>query len=425
MSDSRREFLKKTAGIAASALPLLGSGSAEQVRAATKRLGAVPPSAVAADEDFWYSVRQAFNVSPRFINLENGSLSPQPEAGIDELCVSARMLNEIPSFYTRRRWGDDSQTVQHLMGQFAGCSTEELLITRNTTESLNIVIMGMPLQRGDEALFGDYEYGSMKFAFAQRAARDGIKNNILELPLTAMSDDEIVAAYKNALTPNTKVILVSHLVYLTGQILPVRAICDMAHERGVEVIVDGAHAFAHLAYKIPDLLGDYYAASLHKWMMAPLGTGLLYIKKDKIKKIWPLFGAANYDSDSIGKFGNIGTRPVYVQLALAEAIHFNEGLGLERKEARLRYLKNYWAEQLRAVPRITVHTPFESHRSCAIAVVSIEGREPGDVANVLYDKYKIFTVAPGYRNVVRIAPNIYSTTGELDRFVAAMKELAG
>ena len=426
MADSRRDFFRKTGNLAlgATAASLWASDSLQKVHAASERLGQASPEASASDEPFWYSVRGAFNLSPQFINFENGYFSPQPEAGVDEVCKNARAINEIPSFYMRRKLEDDTREMHQLLARFAGCSDEEILLTRNTTESLNIVIMGLKLQPGDEALWGTYEYGSMKVAFEQRAAREGIVNKVLDLPITSMDNAEIVAAYKRAIAPSTKVILVSHIVYLTGQVLPVRAICDMAHERGVEVIVDGAHAFAHLAAKIPDLHCDYYGASLHKWMLAPLGTGILYIKKENIEKVWPLFGDAGYASDSIRKFAHIGTYPAYLQLALAEAIRFNQTIGLERKEARLRYIKNYWVDRLIDVPNIAVHTPREAHRSCAISTVGIEGQDPEDIANALYDQYKIFTVPPGYPGAVRICPNIYTTPYELDLFVQAMKELA-
>ncbi len=426
MVDSRRDFFRKAGNLTlgAAAASIWASDSLQKVHAATERLGHAAPEASALDEQFWYSVRGAFNLSPHFINFENGYFSPQPEAGIDEVCKNARTINEAPSFYMRRKLADDTREMHQLLAHFAGCSDEEILLTRNTTESLNIVIMGLKLQPGDEALWGTYEYGSMKVAFEQRAAREGIVNKVLDLPITSMDNDEIVAAYQKAITPRTKVILVSHIVYLTGQVLPVRAICDMAHAQGVEVIVDGAHSFAHLADKIPDLHCDYYGASLHKWMLAPLGTGLLYIQKENIEKVWPLFGDAGYASDSIHKFAHIGTYPAYLQLALAEAIRFNQTIGLERKEARLRYIKNYWVDRLIDVPNIVVHTPREAHRSCAISTVGIKGQDPADVTNALYDKYKIFTVPPGYPGAVRICPNLYTTLCELDAFVAAMKELA-
>lgn len=426
MAESRRDFIKKATGItlAAAGVSILEPGALKKVHAATRKLGGKAPLASATDEQFWSTVRGAFNLSPQYINFENGYYSPQPEIGVDEVCTQAQAINEISSFYMRRRLAADSKSVYQLLARFTDCSAEEILITRNTTESLNIVIMGLSLKAGDEAVWGKYEYGSMQVAFVQRAAREGIVNTMLDIPINAMSDDEIVDAYKDAITAKTKVILVSHMVYLTGQVLPVRRISDMAHQRGVEVIIDGAHSFAHLTDKITDLHGDYYGTSLHKWMMAPLGTGLLYVKKEKIAKLWPLFGDGGHGSDRIRKLGHIGTRPPYLLFAIAEAVRFNETIGLERKEARLRYIKNYWVERLIGVPGITVYTPTEDHRACAISIVGVDGMKAGDLANALYDRYGIFTVAPGYPGAVRICPNIYSSVGELDRFVAAMKDLA-
>ena len=430
MADSRRDFFKKAAGItlAATALPFLEPDSSKKVHAAANRLGNRSALASADDEDFWYHVQNAFHQSPQFINLDNGHHSPQPSAVIDEVCTNAREHNELASFYNRRYINDDRTGVHQLLARFSGCSSEEIEITRNATEALNILIMGIALKAGDEAIWGIYEYYSMRMAFKQRAAREGIVNKVLELPLAHMSDDEIVEAYEKAITPKTKLILVSHMFNETGQLLPVRRICDMAHEHNVEVIIDGAHSFTHVATQIEDLHGDYYGTSLHKWMLAPLGTGLLYIKKEKIKKVWPLFGNGRYDSASIGKFNSIGVHPGYIKLAISEAVRFNESIGLDRKEARLRYLKNYWVEQLLDVPNIVVDTPLETERSCAITTVGIKGKTPRELADELYDKYRILTVGVASQAVrysgVRICPNLYTTTRQLDLFVTAMKGFA-
>jgi selenocysteine lyase/cysteine desulfurase len=425
-TDSRREFFKKAAGIALTAgtLPLLQPGSQGLVHAASAKLDGQSPLQNATNEQFWSSVRGAFDLSPQFINFESGYYSPQPDAGVDEVGDQARRINELAAFYMRGSWLDDVAGTTHLLARFTECAEEEILITRNTTESLNIVIMGLDLKAGDEAVWGRYEYGSMQVAFKQRAAREGIVNKTLDIPINTMSDDKIVKAYQQAITARTKVILVSHIVYLTGQVLPVRRICDMAHERGVEVIIDGAHSFAHLADKITDLHGDYYGTSLHKWMMAPIGTGLLYVRREKIKKLWPLFGDWNYATDKIRKLGHFGTCPPYLLFAIAEAVRFNQAIGLARKEARLRYIKNYWVTRLAEVRNIIVHTPTEDHRSCAMTAVGIKDKDPGELAKILYERYQIFTVSPGYPGAVRVCPNIYSSIGELDRFVAAMKELA-
>jgi len=430
MSNSRRDFFKKAAGItlAATALPFLEPDSSKKVHAASKRLGDRSPLDSARDENFWYSVQSAFDQSPQFINLDNGHHSPQPSAVIDEVCSNALEHNKLASFYNRRHINDDRKSVHQFLAHFANCSSEEIEITRNATEALNILIMGIHMQAGDEAIWGIYEYGSMRSAFIQRAAREGIVNKVLKIPLAYMDDDEIVHAYKEAITAKTRVILVSHMFNETGQLLPVRKICDMAHEQGVEVIVDGAHSFTHVADRITDLHCDYYGASLHKWMLAPLGTGLLYIKKEKIEKVWPLFGNRRYDSASIGKFNSIGVHPGYIKLAISEAIRFNQSIGLERKEARLRYLKNYWIEQLLDVPNIVVDTPLEDHRSCAIATVGIKDKDPRELATDLYDQHRILTVGVRSESVrysgVRICPNLYTTTQQLDVLANAMRELA-
>ncbi|MCP4724501.1 MAG: aminotransferase class V-fold PLP-dependent enzyme, partial [bacterium] len=348
MINTRRTFLKRAGGLAfgAAALPLLDLSRADDIREASKKLSNTSPEAAARDEDFWSHIQKAYRLSPKFINLESGYFSPQPYSGVEALCKNFRTINEIPSFYMRRMQGQERKDVTQLLARFAGCSPDEILITRNTTESLNNVIMGLDLKKGDEALWGSFEYPSMKQAFVQRAAREGIVNNIIEIPLVSTNNQDMVRIYRESITPKTKVILVSHMTYLSGQVLPVREICDMAHERGVEVIVDAAHSWTHLNYKIPDLKCDYYGASMHKWMGSPLGTGILYIRKDKIKKIWPLFGDSNYESDNINKLGHIGTRPCAIELTIADAIKFNNSIGIERKEARLRYLKNYWAEKV-------------------------------------------------------------------------------
>ncbi len=425
--DSRRTFLKRAAGftMAASFVPVFNYENITNVRTAAKKLGNSSPEGAAADEDFWYSVQKAYNISPHFINLENGYFSPQPKSGVDAICKNFRMINEIPSYYMRRQQGTNRQNIHQLLARFAGCDRGEIVLTRNTTESLNTIIMGLDLKMDDEVIWGTYEYPSMREALIQRAARDGIKNVKLSFPPVSKTDDELVEAYRRAITPKTKAILISHITYLSGQILPVRRVCDMAHEHGVEVIADCAHSFTHVNYKIPDLHCDYYGASLHKWMGCPLGTGLMYIKKDKIKKIWPLFGDRNYDSDNIMKLNHIGTRPCAVELTVADAIKFNESIGLDRKEARLRYLKDYWFSKVSKFPKVVLNTPADAERSCGLANVGIEGMKPAELVNWLYDEHKIFTVAIDSPEVkgARIAPNIYTNLKEIDVFIEAMRKL--
>jgi selenocysteine lyase/cysteine desulfurase len=318
---------------------------------------------------------------------------------------------------------EERAELKSTVGRFAGVAPEELVIVRNTTEALNVVIHGVPAEPGDEFLWCSREYPSMQDALLQRARRFGTANRVIELPWLPGRQDEIVEAYAAAITPRTRYILASHMIYLTGQVLPIRAISDMAHERGIEVIVDAAHSFAHLEYDIPDLGGDYLGTSLHKWLGAPLGTGLLYVKREHVAKVWPLFGDANAQGDDIEKLHHIGTHPQGTDQTIVDAIRFHEGIGGVRKEARLRYLKNHWVRQVRDVPGVHINTPLGDDQSCAIANVLVESMTPTALVEGLWDRYRIFTVA--VEQGARIAPNVFSRLGELDLLARAIREMAG
>lgn len=423
----RRNFLKNAGIVAAGTLvlPYLNPFRIDKVSAAVSSYPSLASPGLSQDEEFWYIIRQAYNISPHFVNLENGYMSPQPESALQGFIEDIKMINEKPSFYMRRKMAEDLDSIKKRVADFAGCSDEEIVICRNTTEALNNIIQGIDIKEGEEILYGSMEYPSMMEALEMRAKRYGTKIRKFQIPLLPADEEEVVRAYEKAISPATKAILVSHLVYLTGQVLPVRKICDMAHAKGIEVMVDGAHSFAHLNYKIPDLGCDYFGCSLHKWLGAPLGTGLMYIKKDKIQKTWQLFGDSKNPADSIKKFEHIGTHPISAKLGIIDAIRFHENIGSQRKEERLRYLKNYWVEKVSHLPKIKINTPLHDSQSCAIANVAVEGKTPADVATYLYDKHKIFTVAIDTDEVkgTRVAPNIYTSVAELDRLVAALQEL--
>jgi selenocysteine lyase/cysteine desulfurase len=285
----------------------------------------------------------------------------------------------------------------------------------------------MDWKAGDEAVMAMQDYGAMLDMFKQQARRYGIVNKIISLPNHPKSDEEIVDLYEKAISPKTRLLMVCHMVNITGQVLPIKKITDMAHRHGVEVIVDGAHAFAQLDYKISDLGCDYYATSLHKWLGCPLGAGLLYVKKEKIKSIWPLIAEAGFPDDDIRKLNHTGTHPVHTDLTIANAIQFHEKIGIQRKEARLRFLQEYWTKQVRNIKGITVNTPADPQRACGIANVGVTNLKPAVLAKVLLEKYKIWTVAIDYANVqgVRVTPHVYTTTEELDAFVKALKDIVG
>jgi selenocysteine lyase/cysteine desulfurase len=320
---------------------------------------------------------------------------------------------------------ENKKNVAAKLAQLAGCSPEELVITRNTTESLDMVIGGLDWKAGDEAVMAEQDYGAMLDHFKLIAKRFGVVNKVVSVPNHPSSDEEIVNLYASAITSKTRLLMIGHMINITGHILPVRKICDMAHSKGVLVMVDGAHAFAHIRYNIPDLHCDFYGSSLHKWLSVPLGAGILYVKKEHIAKVWPLLADGERKEDDIQRLNHIGTHPVHTDLAIANAIDYYTKLGPERKEARLRYLQNYWTSQVRSLPNVVVNTPADPVRSCGIANVGIKNMKPSDLAETLMKKYKVYTVAIDGANVhgCRITPNVYTTTQDLDVFVKSLQEL--
>jgi len=386
----------------------------------------LPPRALAEDEPFWALIREKYRLKPDYINLENGYFSMQSQPVLEAFIGRVREINYEASYYMRTRQFDDKLAARKQLATMAGCSPEELIITRNTTESLDTVIAGVDWKAGDEAVMAAQDYGAMLDMFKLQAKRYGIVNRIVSLPIDPQSDDEIVQLYENAITPKTRLLLVCHMVNITGQILPVRAIVDVAHRRGVDVMVDGAHAFAQLDYRIPELGCDYYGASLHKWLGTPLGAGILYVRADKIAKLWPVFADASMADTDIRKLNHTGTHPVHTDLAITNAIAFHDSIGIQRKEARLRYLQNYWTSRVRGTRNIVLNTPADPKRSCAIANVGVGSMAPAALAKTLLEKYRVWTVAIDTANVhgVRITPQLFTTTGELDTFVRALKELA-
>ncbi|GAB2519565.1 aminotransferase class V-fold PLP-dependent enzyme [Spirosoma aerophilum] len=418
---SKRQFLKSLAGTAA----LSTWAGLDETLA---KVAHVPSATLAQAEDFWVAIRAAYPVTKEFIQLENGYYSLAAQPVMDSYLKHIQRINSVSSYYMRTRQFDDKRESQTQLARLLGCSPDELIITRNTTESLDTVIGGLTWKAGDEAIMAQQDYGAMQDMFKLQARRHGLVNKVLSLPNHPKSDAEIVSLYEKAITPKTRLLMVCHMVNITGQILPIRQITEMAHQHGVEVLVDGAHAFAQLNFKLADLGGcDYYASSLHKWLGTPLGAGMLYVRKDKIAGIWPMFADSSVPDNDIRKLNHTGTHPVATDLAIQDAIKFHESIGIERKEARLRYLQRYWTDQVRRNPKITLNTPEDPARSCAIANVGVAGRTPAELAKVLLDKYKIFTVAIDSPPVqgVRVTPHVYTTTAELDTFVRALNELAG
>lgn len=386
----------------------------------------VSGDALARDEEFWKMIRKHYLLKPEYINLENGYYNFIPQPLLEKFIGHVREVNYQGAYYMRNNAVENKKRVTAKLAALMGCSAEEVAITRNTTESLDIVIAGKHWEQGDETIMAEQDYGSIIEMLKHVGKRYGVVNKMISIPNHPSSDEEIVALYENAITPKTKLILVSHIVNITGQILPIRKICDMAHAKGVEVCVDGAHAVAHFQFKIPDLHCDYYGASLHKWLSTPLGAGLLYVKKEKMPSIEPLIVGWEKEPYKMLRISHTGTHPSHTDLTIEDSIDYYNMIGAERKESRLRFLQEYWTSKVRNVPRIIVNTPTESHRACGIANVGIEGIKPGDLAKRLLDEHRVYTVAIDGANVhgCRITPNVYTTTDELDQFVKALKTLA-
>src|SRR4051812_5488685 len=426
--NSRRDFLSvagKGLGLAALAVPTIAA-LLTNVEAATKSVAHLTPEEAAMDEDYWFAIQNAFSVTRGIINLNNGGVSPSPRI-VTEAMVRYIWQQEDATAYTMWQLLEpQSETIRTGLAEIFGCDREEIAITRNASESLEICLMGMDLKPGDEILTTTQDYPRMLTTLRQRERREGLVLKLVKIPIPPKDVGEITAAFEKGITNRTKLILMSHQVNITGQITPVKAVCEMARAKGIETIVDGAHSFAQFDFQQKDLGCDYFGTSLHKWLYAPKGTGMLYVKRDKIEKIWPMMAAESKQGGDIRKFEEIGTHSAAPKLAIGEALLFHNGIGGKRKEARLRYLSRYWMNKLKDLPRIKFNTSFDPNQSCAIANVHIEGTDPNAVQKYLFSKHHIFTVAIIHEEFqgLRVTPNVYTTLPELDRFCEQIEMIA-
>jgi selenocysteine lyase/cysteine desulfurase len=381
---------------------------------------------LAMDEDYWSIIQQSYTTSPALINLNNGGVSPSPRIVQDAVERFNKMTNEGPSYYMWRILDQGREPLRYKLAQLAGADPEEIAVNRNATEALNTVIFGLNLKAGDEIIGTKQDYPNMINAWRQRAQRDGIVYNQISFQFPIENDEEIVAGFEKAITPKTKIIHITHIINWIGQILPVKKITDMAKKHGIETIVDGAHSFGLLDYNIPDLGCDYYGTSLHKFLSAPIGSGMLWIKKEKIEKIWPLVCNDKPNGTDIRKFETLGTRSFPIEQGIGEAVNFQNGIGSKRKEERIRYLKNYWATRLQNIAKVKIHTSFKDEYACAICGVSVDGMTPGELDSTLFSNYKIHTVGIVWENIscVRITPHVYTRIQELDKLVMAIDTIA-
>ena len=429
MENSRRNFLQQ-AGLLAGAFSvnsLFNELHAADFENANKKAALLSADEIAADEDYWSIIQQAYSVNPNIINLNNGGVSPAPRVVQDALDRYNKLCNEGPSYYMWRVLDMGREPLREKLAELAGASAEEIAINRNSTEALNTVIFGLRLKAGDEVIGTLQDYPNMINAWKQRQSRDGIIYKQINFDLPIEDDDMIVNAFENAVTAKTRLIHITHVINWVGQIMPVKKIAAMAHKKGIEVLVDGAHSFGLLDFKIPDLDADYFGASLHKFLSAPIGSGMLYIKKDKIKNIWPLLCNDKPESDDIRKFETLGTRSFPIEQAIGEAINFHNAIGSERKQKRIHYLKNYWASKVKEISKVKIHTSLNPAYSCAICGVSIDGMTPSELDNQLFTKYKIHTVGIVWENIscVRVTPHVYTKLKDMDKLIRAIHEIAG
>jgi isopenicillin-N epimerase len=421
---SRRAFLQTTGG--AAAIAAFTDGSAERIGAAGRRVEGAPPADVAADESYWREIQQAFTLDRTIINLNNGGCCPSPRVVHEALKRYLDLSNQAPVYHMWQILEPNIESVRRRLAAAFGCEADELAITRNASEALQIAQLGIDLRSGDEVVTTNQDYGRMLDTWEQRVRRDSIKLVKVSFPVPPRSMEELSSRLLAAITPRTRVLHFCHITNLTGQIFPVKAICDEARRRGIRTIVDGAHAFAHFPFKASELGCDYYGTSLHKWLLAPIGTGFLYVRRENIPALWPLTPAAASKSADIRKFEEIGTHPAANHNAIAEALTFHEGIGVERKAARLRYLRDRWAQRLGASPKFRIHTNLDPAHSCAIGNVQIVGVPTARLVPRLWERWRIIAtpIVHAEYEGVRVTPNVYTTLEEIDTFAAAMEDIA-
>ncbi|MGC2637119.1 MAG: aminotransferase class V-fold PLP-dependent enzyme [Acidobacteriaceae bacterium] len=424
----RRAFLKRTAMLAGafSANSLFHQAHAAEFDAAARAIAGRAPAEAAQDEDYWSVIQRGYSVNPDIINLNNGGVSPAPIVVREAVERYNQLSNEGPSYYMWQILDQGREPLRRKLAALAGAKPGEIAIDRNSTEALNTIIYGIPLKAGDEVIGTKQDYPHMIEAYRQRALRDGIVYKQISFDLPIEDDDMIVRAYEQAITPRTRLIHVTHMINWVGQTMPVAKIADMAHAHNIEVLADAAHSFGLMDFKIPDLRCDYFGTSLHKFLSAPIGTGMMWIREDHIEKVWPLTCASDPHSADIRKFEDLGTRSFPLEQGIGEAINFHEGIGSRRKQERIFYLKNYWATRVQSIPKVRLHTSLRPEYSCAIGGVSIDGMTPGQVAGALFERWKIHTVGIVWENIscVRVTPHVYTRPADLDTLVSAIGELA-
>jgi selenocysteine lyase/cysteine desulfurase len=424
---SRRRFLGGLAAAAGTAPALFRRDALARSLGAGRDAQGDSASDLACNEDYWSQIQRCFDADRTLINFNNGGVCPSPSHVLDQMIRDLRFCNELPAYHMWQVLEPRIETVRRALAQQFGCDPEELAITRNASEGMETLILGVDLKRGDEVIVTDQNYPRMLTTWDQRARREGIVVKSISFPIPLRSPEGFVDRITRAITPETRVIEFPHITNLSGQILPVRDVVQLARRRGILVFVDGAHSFAHFPFTRDQLDCDFFATSLHKWLLAPIGTGFLYVRKARLGTIWPLMAAPAGMGENIRKYEEIGTHPAANHNASAAALAFHQSIGDERKAARLRYLRDRWARPLQqAAGRVRIWTPLDDDRlSCGITLVAIEGIAPAKLSDHLFSRYKIVTIAITHKDFsgIRVTPNVYTTPKEIDLFHDALRQV--
>lgn len=428
MNLTRRHFARKVSLTAGAIAALVGRAGATPATldSALARVQGVTPEALARDEDFWFHVQQAFSIDRSFINLNYGAVHPSPRVVQDAIRRYMDFANGLPAMNEWHYLRPRRELVRKQVADTFGCDLEEIALLRNTTEAMNNVLLGVDLKPGDELLTTTNDFVAMRQTLLQRQVREGVTVRTLPFPYPPDDVGQLADLFRRHVTARTKLILTTHVTNLTGQIFPVRDICRLGLEQGIPVAVDGAHAFGHLSFRQADLGCEFYGTNLHKWIMAPIGTGFLYVNRLRIGKLWPLFPPQDPERRDIRKLEELGTTPEYLRFAVSEALSFHHGIGVERKEARLRYLKDSWATRVRELPGVRLLTSLDPQQSCGIATFTVAGMDMMALCRVLGERHQILVLPvelPAEREGgasfggIRVTPSICTTLGELEAFV--------
>ncbi|HUG00562.1 MAG TPA: aminotransferase class V-fold PLP-dependent enzyme [Longimicrobiales bacterium] len=432
----RRRFLTRALATAAApaalwARPAAGMASLTDVwertmDGANRHVAGITPPELAANEEYWAEIQRAFAIDRTMVNLNNGGVCPSPRVVQEALRRYLEFSNEAPAYTMWKILEPAIESVRERLAGSFGVDPEEIAVTRNASEALEIVQLGLDLEPGDEVLTTNQDYGRMLTTWDQRARRDGIVVKKISFPLPPPSLDDLVRRFEEAIGPRTRVLHFCHITNLTGQIFPVGDLVALARRRGLEAIVDGAHAYAHFPFTHADLGCDFYGTSLHKWLLAPIGTGFLHVRRERIPDVWPLMAATEEQSGDIRKFEEIGTHPAANHNAIAEALTFHEAIGAERKAARLRFLRDRWMERVDGMPGVRLYTSRDPAMGCAISTVGLDGVETPALAEHLWKAHRIFVTSILHDEFdgIRVTPNVYTTLEEIDRFAAALEKVA-